>query len=406
MKTGSTSETIALLLCGGEGTRLRPITYLIRKEMLPIGRNRKPLLEFSIAHLRSHGIRDIIFLGSRAEGDDVANYFGDGRRFGVRIVYQPDHQHCAGTGHALLWAMRQLNLQDKQLLIYYGDILTTVDLNEVITFHQKYDAAATLVLSDEYKIPKGIAKINNTGKVTGFVEKPDWRGPGKVGVGMICINSARVVKAIDGLPSTDEELRRSKFRDIMGDIVSTLISRDTVRGYVTQAPWLDIGSFESYNKVREDVTWLISNIADLSAIERGLAVFLSYHINGQNNLLVNDLLVPCLEAAGMRVIPGGKLNRRHPVTTGIGQAAHTEIDESDCVIAIATPDPPGKVPSNYVQHEVAYAHGKGKLIGLFVQKGTKVPAPWEHTYTWIEFDRADTGSIIRDILKTITQPLK
>jgi len=397
------SQPVALVLCGGSGTRLRPITYLIRKEMLPVGRNRKPLLEFAVAHLRRHGIRDIVFLGSRAEGDDVANYFGDGHRFGVRIGYQPDHESCGGTGHALLWAVRKRKLEDRQLLVYYGDILTTVNLHELVDFHEGNNAAATLVLSEEYRIPKGIANLDETGRVISFDEKPEWKGPGKVGVGMLCLDGARLVSATGPLPATGEDLRRSDFKDIMGNVVPRLIARDRVAGYVTQAPWLDIGSFESYDRVREEVTWLTSEIEEVPVTRQGLAVFLSYHLTDANTALVDGLLAPCLKAAGMRVLSGGSLHRRNPVGRNPGQSAEREIDQADVVIAIATPDGPDRVPSGYVQHEVSFAYGRRKLLGLFVQKETEIPAPWKDTYLFQFFDRGDTGAFIKMVLETITR---
>lgn len=404
VKSGE-AETVALVFCGGEGTRLQPLSYLIRKEMLPIGRARKPVLEFIIDHLRRNGIRDIVFLGSRRHGGDVANYFGDGRRFGVHISHQPDPENCPGTGLALLWAIEQLPLEDKHLLVYYGDILNSVDLRELLEVHKNKKSAATLVLSNEYKVPKGIARMEADGFLTSFEEKPNWPGPGKVGLGLMCIDTPRLIRACGGLPKSLAELQQSGFRDIMGDIIPRLLKKDSVFGYITATEWLDIGSFESYAKVREDVEWLIGEDAEPPATERGLSVFLSYHICRSNKDFIEDKLIPCLNAAGIRVVSGGSLERTHDTTQSPSQHAVQEIDRSDGVIAIVTPDETRRSasPSDYVSYEVAYAHGKGKLLGLFIQQGTQIPDPWQGSYTWTNFTFEDSDILIRDILLKATK---
>ncbi|ETW93701.1 MAG: hypothetical protein ETSY2_50960, partial [Candidatus Entotheonella gemina] len=264
------NETTAMVLCGGQGTRMQPITFLMRKEMLPIGPNRRPILEYVIQHLRSYGIRNIVFLGSRGEGGDVANYFGDGLRFGVRFVYQPDHEQCRGTGHALLWALSELRLTSPRILIYYGDILNNVDLGAFLREHNAKAAAATIAVSQKYQLPAGVAHIADNGDISKFEEKPNWPGPSKIGIGLLCIDPNRVQAVCQPTPHTGEELMESRFRDIMGDILPELIKRDRVTAYETPASWLDIGSFENYGKVRDNISWITTQADEVPATERGL----------------------------------------------------------------------------------------------------------------------------------------
>jgi mannose-1-phosphate guanylyltransferase len=401
LSDSSDSDTVALVFCGGEGRRLQPLSFLIRKEMLPIGRNRKPLLEFVVAHLRKHGFRNIVFLGSREDGGDAANYFGNGRAFGVNIIHQPDDVHCGGTGHALLWAIHELDLSQRTLLVYYGDMLTTVDLREFLSLHEESRSAATLAVSEDYRLPKGIAFMDAAGKVERFSEKPLWPGPGRVGIGLLCLDRARLLQGCGPLPSTSLELQRCAFRDVMCDIVPHLVERSTVGTYITRAPWLDIGSFESYDKVRKDVAWFSADLEDMPVTKRGLSLFLSYHISKENKLRVEQLLAPSLEAAGIRVVCGGQIGHSADVGRPVGAQALAKIDEADALVAIGTPDTPDGSPSDYVKDEVAYAHGKGKLMGLFVQKGTTIPEPWKNMRTWIEFEADDSGLLIRDVLQRI-----
>ena len=233
---------VALVFCGGSGKRLRPLTYLMRKEMLPIGRQRKPLLEYIVNHLRRSGFDEIVFLHSKNQSDDIANYFGDGSRFGVEIRHQSDPDGCQGTGHALLGAIKSLDLHERVLLLYYGDMLTNVDLRNALTRHRSQNAAATLILSDSYILPKGVALLDKTGAVKALREKPPWDGPGKIGIGILFCDAGRLLKVLSGAP-LPEILRSNESRDVMKDLVPKLIQRDKVTSYITDQNWLDIGSF-------------------------------------------------------------------------------------------------------------------------------------------------------------------
>lgn len=395
-------NTVAMVFCGGEGKRLRPLSYLIRKEMLPIGRSRKPVLEYIVNHLRRNGIRDIVFLGSKAGEGEIGNYFGDGRRFGVRIRHQPDAENCSGTGHALLWAIKQQKLEKNELLIYYGDILNTVDLQELLHEHNLKKAPATLVLSHKYTIPKGVALRDKNGFVKEFNEKPNWSGPGEINLGLLCLNSESLIRACGGkLPTNEHEVNKSEFRDIMGNIITYFRKHDRVAAYVTAAPWVDIGSFEDYAKVNEDIDWLIDESKDTLQTERGLNVFISYHISEENSRLIEGLVIPCLNLAGVRTVSGGTLDRDHKVNLSPLNIAEEEIERADEVIAFATPDTTDFSPSDYVKHEIAYARGQRKNVSVFVEKGTNVPDPISAGTTWIAFERNKSGELIRDILQKV-----
>ncbi len=398
--------TVALVFCGGKGSRMQPVTSLIRKEMLPVGRQRKPLLGHIVEHLKLHGIRHIVFLGSERHGGDVANYFGDGRRFGVRAVHQPDPPKCRGTGHALLWAIRKLGLRGRELLVYYGDMFNAVDLQELQEAHRHRGATATVVVSDDYILPKGVATVTSSGMVREFQEKPHWHGPGKIAMGLLCLNADRLVAACGGLPSSAEQLRRSRFRDVMGDIVRFLAASHEVAAYTTDAKWRDIGSFQDYLDVQKDtmceeIDAAASRSKVFSPVEPGLSVFLSYQISRENQEIVENLLVPSLEAAGYRVVSGAKLNKARRVSGPPSARAHQLIDECDVLAAIATPVGNDRRPSSYVIDEVTYALTKGKTVLPFVENGVAIPGHWREQFTWTSFRREATGKLIRDVLELV-----
>jgi len=398
--------TVALVFCGGKGTRMQPVTYLIRKEMLPVGPQRKPLLEHIVEHLKLYGIRHVVFLGSRKDGGDVANYFGDGRRFGVKLTHHPDPAKCQGTGHALLWAIKKLNLKGRDLLVYYGDMFNSVNLQEFLETHNKKGAAATVAVSDHYILPKGVATVTSGGMVTGFQEKPRWRGPGRITVGLLCLDANRLVEACGGLPSTAEQLCRSRYKDVMGDIVKQLVTMHEVAAYTTQATWRDIGSFQDYldvqrESMREEFTKAMGKARTTSPTEPGLCVFLSYQISKENQRIVEGLLAPCLVSAGYGVVSGAKLNRVRSVSGPPSKRAHLLIDTCDVLVAIATPVGKDFKPSTYVMDEVTYADTKGKAVLLFVEEGTTVPGHWGEQFTWTSFEKAKSGALIRDVLELV-----
>ena len=125
-----------IVLCGGKGTRLRPLTYYVQKTMVPIGVKQKPLLEYVVRLFKFHGIKDLVFLVNY-KSEQIINYFEDGSRFGVNISYVEDDPNSKGTGGAVLTSYESKAVNDKDiLLVYYGDILTNMDLTELINFHK------------------------------------------------------------------------------------------------------------------------------------------------------------------------------------------------------------------------------------------------------------------------------
>ena len=115
-----------LILCGGPGTRLRPITYYFQKAMIPIGLRQKPVLEYVVRLLKFYGVSDLVFLVSY-KAQQIMNYFDDGSRFDIKLSYVRDVPRLKGTGGSVLNAYRQkaVNTNDT-LLVYYGDIILSL----------------------------------------------------------------------------------------------------------------------------------------------------------------------------------------------------------------------------------------------------------------------------------------
>ncbi len=240
-----------IVLCGGPGTRLRPITYYFQKAMIPIGRMQKPLLEYIVRLLRFHGIKNLTFLVDY-KAEQIVNYFDNGSRFDVNITYVYDDPELKGTAGSIVNAYRKkaLNANDT-LLIYYGDILTNMDLQDFISFHEEKEAMATVALSSGFTVRVGVAELDDDGKIRYFEEKPKIDKPVSIAITVL---EGEVLKEADKLASGKREL------DLMGDVIPRLISYGRkVYGYITDAFWYDVGSTEAYEKLSPE---LIDKIFD------------------------------------------------------------------------------------------------------------------------------------------------
>jgi len=234
-----------LVLCGGPGTRLRPITYYFQKSMVPIGSKQKPLLEYIVRLLKFHGITDLTFLVNY-KAEQIRNYFDDGSRFGVKISYLQDDAKMKGTAGALLNAYNKgaVNLKDT-ILVYYGDILTNLNLKELVKYHKEKKASATVALASGFTVRVGLADMEKNGRIHGFIEKPTLEKPVSIGV---LVFDGKTLKIIEKMENARSEL------DLMKDVIPHLIEiGKSVYGYVSRAFWYDIGSTEAYEKLKPRV---------------------------------------------------------------------------------------------------------------------------------------------------------
>jgi NDP-sugar pyrophosphorylase family protein len=156
----------ALILAGGQGTRLRPLTINIPKPNVPIGN--QPFLLRQIQSLKSAGITDIT-LSTGYQPSAIEKALGDGSEFGVNLRYLVEPV-AMGTAGAYKFAERFL---ETTTVVLNGDILTDIDLRGVIERHKKHNAAATIVLTEvENPSVYGVVEIDEDQRVLRFLEKP------------------------------------------------------------------------------------------------------------------------------------------------------------------------------------------------------------------------------------------
>ena len=230
----------AVVLCGGEGKRLRPLTNYFQKTMVPIGARSRPLLEYVVRLLVYHGVRDVTLLtGYKAE--EIENYFGDGSRFKARINYSEDSPKMSGSAGALSHALHTKELRKfDQLIIYYGDVLSNLDIGQLVSTQVSSHAAATLVLSKGYALPVGVAQVKDK-QVVSVKEKPTLDID--VTTGNMIINW-KSTKLLEEVASTNRST------DLMHDFAPKLLERKLkVIPYYVKGFRYDIGSVEKYESL-------------------------------------------------------------------------------------------------------------------------------------------------------------
>jgi len=237
--------TEAAILCGGRGERLKPLTDYFQKTMVPIGPKKLPLLSYIIKLLSHHGISKVALLtGYRSE--DIRRYFGDGSESGVALTYSVDQKDVKGSLNAVANALRSGAISRcDELLIYYGDVLTNLDITELISVHRKKRADATVVLARGYPLPVGAADVGRSGMVTGFREKPTLDIDVATGCMVAGPRALALMRRIAGAENTD----------IMAHFLPRLLqNKGRVAAYYTDKEWFDVGTVSSFEKLDDELS--------------------------------------------------------------------------------------------------------------------------------------------------------
>ncbi len=242
---GSSGRMVkAVVLAGGKGTRFMPYTEIIPKPMIPVGPDEKPVLEVIMEWLKRHGITDFVFLCGY-KWKYIYNYFKDGGNHEVKIQYSIDDEEYRGSGGALLKAFKTLLMDEENVLVWYGDIIAPIKVDKLLEEHMLSGAQATLVVTERYRVPVGIAHISEENRIIKLEEKP-WLSFSAT-IGVLVIKREPVLQAEGDL---------GKKFDIMGDLIPWMISRGyDVRAFYHKGKWFDVGSLEKYVKIKDDPLW-------------------------------------------------------------------------------------------------------------------------------------------------------
>lgn len=225
-----------IILIGGEGTRLRPLTYTRPKAMVPIlGR---PFLEHMLVYLRRYGVTEIsLALGHQPRS--IQQHFGDGSRWGVRLQMVVELEPLGSGG-----AIKQFESQLQQpFFAFNGDVLTDFDLGAMRELHERSAAVLSIALM-EVEDPSGfgVAALNENGRITAFVEKPPRaEAPSRWANAGIWLFEPRALARVAAGRRSMVEL------ELFPELIAT---DERVQGYRGQGLWVDIGTPERYLAVQ------------------------------------------------------------------------------------------------------------------------------------------------------------
>src|SRR5829696_7426862 len=234
----------AIIMAGGQGTRLRPLTSDQPKPMIRIVN--LPCMEHIVNLLSRHGITDIA-VTLQFMPEEIQDYFGDGSEWGVNMRYSIEDAP-AGTAGSVKMAEQQLGLEGERLLILSGDALTDADLGELVSFHEEKGAEVTMVLkSVENPLDFGIVITEEDGRISRFLEKPAW---GQVFSDTVNTGIYLLEPSIMGeIPNPEE----GEY-DFSKELFPKLLEQERrLFGFVTDAYWEDIGTLEQYASAQRDV---------------------------------------------------------------------------------------------------------------------------------------------------------
>src|SRR5436189_6003702 len=292
----------AVVMAGGEGSRLRPLTSRQPKPLVPVvGR---PIMEHILLHLRRHQMRDVVatvqYLGS-----SIRNYFGDGSEQGVALTYSVEDSPLGTAGSVML--ARQF-LTDTFVVIS-GDALTDIDLAAAARFHRERKSLATIVLKPvPNPLEYGVVVVDEGGAVQRFIEKPSW--------GEVISDLANTgIYILD--PSVFDFFRPGEVTDWSGDVFPKLLKEgEHVFGWIADGYWEDVGSHSAYMKANFDclegrvkVQIPGDRVGDSTWIHPDAEVFPGARVDG-----------PALIGAGAKVRAGAWVNG--PAIVG----AYTTVD--------------------------------------------------------------------------------
>lgn len=279
----------AIIMAGGFGTRLRPLTMHLPKPMVPL--LNKPMMEHIVELLSAHNFRDItslLFFHPEA----ISSYFEDGTKFGINMNYvraEADY----GTAGSVRNATEQYKINER-IIIISGDVLTDFDLTTAIKYHEEKKAKATIVLTRvKNPLQFGVVITADDGKIERFLEKPSWGE-----VFSDTINTGIYILE----PEVFEKIPYKRDFDFSKDLFPMLLEEDAgLYGYIAPGYWRDIGNLGEYHEAHLDA----------------LAGRVLLHSEGkkiENAIVGNGSLVEGVQFFGMNIIgnnvkvaPGVKL---------------------------------------------------------------------------------------------------
>ncbi len=296
----------AVILVGGEGTRLRPLTSTVPKPVVPLVD--RPLMGYMLEWLRGHGVQDVVMLmGYLATA--LREVLGDGSQYGLRIRYieEPEPR---GTGGALKFAE---SLLDERFLMLNGDVLSDMNLSQQIEQHERTGARGTLALVPvEDPSAFGLVRTTEDRAVTEFVEKPS---PDQIDTNLISAGAYVLERDVVDLIEPDRNV--SIEREIWPQLVG-----QGLFAFPHEAYWLDIGTPERYLEATYD---LLEGTCRSSVIERLGDTFMAVAPDAE---VAGRVVPPAVVGRGVRVAAGAQVGSLTVLGDGVSVGEGATIERS------------------------------------------------------------------------------
>ncbi len=230
----------AVVMAGGEGTRLRPLTSNHPKPLVPVCN--RPVMEHIVELLKNHGITQVVCT-LHYLADEIVSHFGDGSEFGVQMIYSVEDEPLGTAGSV---KKVETYLEDDTFILISGDALTDFDLTKVISFHKARKAIATVVLTRvENPLEYGVVITDEQSRIRRFMEKPSWGE-----VFSDTINTG--IYILD--PEIFSYMEPNRVYDFSKDLFPALLADDRpLYGYITGGYWCDIGNLHQYREAQHDM---------------------------------------------------------------------------------------------------------------------------------------------------------
>jgi mannose-1-phosphate guanylyltransferase len=296
----------AVILVGGEGTRLRPLTSTVPKPVVPLVD--RPFIVYMLEWLKRHGVDDVI-LSCGFLATSVRNVLGDGSQLGIRLrfVEEPEPR---GTAGALKYAESFL---DERFLMLNGDVLTDLDLTEQIAQHERTGASGTLAL---VPVPDptnyGLVRLNENNSVREFVEKPS---ADQIDSNLISAGAYVLERDMVDLIQPDRAV------SIEREIWPRLVGKG-LYGFPADAYWLDIGTPERYLQGTFDI---IEGNVQTDVLQRLGAGYISV---ADDAVTTGRVIPPAVVERGCRVGAGAHVGSLVVLGAGVSVGDHARIERS------------------------------------------------------------------------------
>ncbi len=296
----------AIVLVGGEGTRLRPLTYTTPKVLLPVAG--VPMLERSIRHLASHGV-DHVVLSMGYKADAFYEVYGDNTCGGVPVSYVVEAEPL-DTGGAIAYAADEAGIDDR-FLVVNSDVLTDIDFTALINMHVARKATATIGLTPvEDPSRFGVVVTDDDGRVTAFIEKPP-AGTAPTNL----INAGVYVMEPEALHAVERGRRVSVEREVF----PAMVEQGTLYAMASDGYWIDAGNPTSYIQANIDIAG--NSVIDATATVDPSATIIESVVLANAVIGPNVVLDHAVVGAGAIIGNGAKLTDYTMVGPGVEVSA-------------------------------------------------------------------------------------